>query len=66
MKYVYLLQSIDHPDETYVGLTSDLKARLAAHNAGQSCCAASAGKPAGAEQLRRLPDEARSAKAGCR
>ena len=36
MKYVYLLQSISHPDQTYVGLTSDLKARIKAHNAGQS------------------------------
>ena len=36
MKYVYLLESIDHPDETYVGLTDDLKARFAAHNAGRS------------------------------
>jgi len=36
MKYVYLLQSIDNPKETYVGLADDLRARLAAHNAGQS------------------------------
>jgi predicted GIY-YIG superfamily endonuclease len=36
MKYVFLLQSIPHPDQHYVGLTSNLKARLAAHNAGQS------------------------------
>ena len=36
MKYVYLLQSTSHPDQRYVGLTSDLKKRLAAHNAGQS------------------------------
>jgi putative endonuclease len=36
MKYVYLLESIDHPDETYVGLTDDLKSRFAAHNAGRS------------------------------
>lgn len=36
MKYVYLLQSINHPDETYIGLTDDLRARLSAHNAGQS------------------------------
>jgi hypothetical protein len=35
-EYVYLLESIDHPDETYVGLTDDLKARFAAHNAGRS------------------------------
>jgi predicted GIY-YIG superfamily endonuclease len=36
MKYVYLLESIEHPNETYVGLADDLRARLAAHNAGQS------------------------------
>jgi putative endonuclease len=36
MKYVYLLQSISHPDQRYVGLTSDPHKRLAAHNAGQS------------------------------
>jgi putative endonuclease len=36
MKYVYLLESIDHRDETYVGLTDDLEARFAAHNAGRS------------------------------
>jgi len=34
MKYVYFLQSIDHPDQTYVGLTDDLRARLEVHNAG--------------------------------
>jgi putative endonuclease len=36
MKYVYLLQSLDHPEETYVGLTDDLRARIMAHNSGQS------------------------------
>jgi putative endonuclease len=36
MRYVYLLQSIDHPDETYVGLTDDLRSRFSAHNAGRS------------------------------
>jgi len=36
MRYVYLLQSIDYPEETYVGMTGDLRSRLAAHNAGQS------------------------------
>ncbi len=36
MKYVDLLQSIDHPDETYVGLTDELRSRFAAHNAGRS------------------------------
>jgi predicted GIY-YIG superfamily endonuclease len=33
MHYVYLLQSESFPDERYVGVTSDLKQRLAAHNA---------------------------------
>ena len=36
MKYVYLLQSISHPEQRYVGLTSDFEKRIAAHNAGQS------------------------------
>ena len=36
MKYVYLLRSIDRPDETYVGMTNDLRARLAAHNEGRA------------------------------
>lgn len=34
--YVYLLRSISHPNERYVGLTSDLKKRMAEHNAGKS------------------------------
>ena len=36
MRYVYLLQSIEHPRQHYIGLSDDLKARIAAHNAGQS------------------------------
>ena len=36
MRYVYLLQSIEFPDETYVGLTNDLRSRFTAHNAGRS------------------------------
>jgi predicted GIY-YIG superfamily endonuclease len=36
MKYVYFLESIAHPNETYIGLADDLRARLKAHNAGQS------------------------------
>ena len=36
MKYVYLLESINFPSETYIGLTDDLRKRLAAHNAGQA------------------------------
>lgn len=36
MHYVYLLESIAHPGQRYVGLTTDLKARLDTHNAGGS------------------------------
>lgn len=36
MKHVYLIQSISHPDKRYTGITSDLDARLAAHNEGKS------------------------------
>lgn len=36
MKYVYFLESIDHPDQTYVGLADDLRARLKVHNSGGS------------------------------
>jgi len=34
--YVYLLQSESSADERYVRVTSDLKQRLADHNAGKS------------------------------
>jgi len=36
MFYVYLLRSIPNPEQTYVGFTEDLKARLTSHNHGQS------------------------------
>ncbi len=36
MRYVYLLQSESFIDQRYVGITSDLKQRLADHNAGKS------------------------------
>jgi putative endonuclease len=36
MIYVYMLQSCAAPDQRYVGMTTDLKRRLARHNAGES------------------------------
>ena len=36
MKYVYLIKSKSHPNQTYIGITSDLGKRLAVHNSGGS------------------------------
>jgi len=36
MNYVYVLQSVSHPDKFYTGLCKDVAARLSGHNAGQS------------------------------
>lgn len=36
MHYVYLLESISASGQRYVGLSEDLKRRLAEHNAGKS------------------------------
>ena len=36
MYYVYLLESLSAPRHRYVGVTEDLKARLAIHNSGGS------------------------------
>lgn len=35
MHYAYILQSPSHPDQRYIGSTSDLRARLTKHNSGQ-------------------------------
>jgi len=35
MHYVYLLRSTSHPNQTYIGLTADLKKRLQKHNHGE-------------------------------
>jgi len=36
MRYVYLLQSEAFTGERYIGITADLRKRLAEHNAGRS------------------------------
>ncbi len=36
MKYVYLIRSINHPDQHYVGISSNYLQRIQEHNAGQS------------------------------
>ncbi len=36
MFYTYYLRSINIPEKTYIGFTSNLKQRFVAHNAGRS------------------------------
>jgi putative endonuclease len=36
MHYVYLLESLSDPTRRYVGMTADLRVRLADHNSGRS------------------------------
>ncbi|MDD2942419.1 MAG: GIY-YIG nuclease family protein [bacterium] len=36
MTYVYISRSVCRPNEKYVGVTGNLKRRLAEHNAGKS------------------------------
>jgi predicted GIY-YIG superfamily endonuclease len=36
MWYVYILRSIEFPDQEYVGATENLKRRIPQHNAGKS------------------------------
>ncbi|MCF6343819.1 MAG: GIY-YIG nuclease family protein [Devosiaceae bacterium] len=36
MHYVYIIRSIDFPEQEYTGATSNLKQRLAEHNSGSS------------------------------
>ena len=36
MHYTYVLQSCTHPEKRYIGHTSNLKKRLAQHNAGEN------------------------------
>lgn len=36
MYYVYLIRSLSDPGQRYVGMTADLKRRMAEHNSGKS------------------------------
>lgn len=36
MHHVYIIRSINYPDQTYIGYTKDLKKRLIDHNNGSS------------------------------
>ncbi len=36
MWYVYIIKSVNHPDQEYTGASENLKQRLSEHNAGKS------------------------------
>ena len=36
MKYVYIIQSITYPGQTYIGITADPEKRIKEHNEGKS------------------------------
>ena len=36
MFYVYIIRSVNRPDQTYIGFTRNLKQRLRMHNQGRS------------------------------
>jgi putative endonuclease len=36
MWYVYIIRSINFPEQEYIGATADLKRRIPEHNAGRS------------------------------
>jgi putative endonuclease len=36
MKYVYLIESISHPEKRYIGISNDFNNRLKDHNTGKS------------------------------
>lgn len=35
-RFVYIIRSLNHPKKRYIGVTSDVAARLSAHNARQN------------------------------
>ena len=36
MWYVYIIQSLSHPDQDYTGASADIRQRIEDHNAGKS------------------------------
>lgn len=40
-RFVYIIRSVNHPQKRYIGVTSDVAARVSAHNAGQNRSTAS-------------------------
>lgn len=58
-RFVYVLRSRATPTRYYTGLTSDVTARLAAHNAGQ-CTHTASGRPWSVDVVIEFADETRA------
>lgn len=58
-RFVYVLKNDSHPPRYYTGLTSDLRARLAEHNAGK-CMATAGGRPWQFDVVLKFADERRA------
>jgi putative endonuclease len=58
-RFVYILQSQHSPGRYYTGLTSDVAARVAAHNAGH-CTHTADGRPWRVDVVIEFRDEARA------
>lgn len=57
--FVYVLKNCANPPRYYTGLTSDLRARLADHNAGK-CAHTSSGRPWQLDVVLKFGDERRA------
>ena len=58
-RFVYVLKNCDRPTRYYAGLTSDVGAGLAAHNAGQ-CAHTTSGRPWETDVVIEFADEQRA------
>jgi predicted GIY-YIG superfamily endonuclease len=58
-RFVYVLKNHSRPPRYYTGLTSDLRARLAEHNAGK-CIATASGRPWQFDVVLKFADERRA------
>jgi putative endonuclease len=58
-RIVYVLQSQSDPSRYYTGVTSNLKSRLDAHNAGR-CAHTASGRPWRVDMMLKFSDERRA------
>jgi predicted GIY-YIG superfamily endonuclease len=58
-RFVYILRRVSEPSRPYIGLTSDVRSRLADHNAGR-CSHTARDRPWQLHVTIELPDEQRA------